>query len=277
VTPGHGGSALSSNPGSEEMSRGYQEYLVPAMFAPLADRVAEMVEAGPGDRVLDVACGTGALSRALAHRVGRSGRVVALDHTAAMLEVAASQPAPGGVEIEFVQGSAEQLPFADGEFSLVTCQQGLQFIPDRVTALAEFRRVLGPAGRAGIACWSDLAASAGFSALAEGLAEQIGPEAGRMMAAPFALSDPAELRSLLEQAGFSAVVVEIERIAASFADAGNFVQRALAAGPIMTIFRSASASQRQGVVDHVAAVLGPLRDDDTVTFEMPSLVAVARC
>lgn len=277
MTPGHGGSALSPDAGSEEMSRGYQEYLVPAMFAPLAERVAEMVEAGPGDRVLDVACGTGALSRALAQRVGRSGRVVGLDHTAAMLEVAAGQPAPGGAEIEFVQGSAEQLPFADGEFSLVTCQQGLQFVPDRVPALAEFRRVLGPAGRAGIACWSDLAASAGFSALAEGLAEQIGPEAGRMMAASFALSDPAELRSLLEQAGFSAVVVEIERIAASFTDAGNFVQRALSAGPIMTIFRSASASQRQGVVDHVAGVLDPLRDGDTVTFEMPSLVAVARC
>jgi len=108
------------------------------------------------------------------------------------------------------------------------------------------------------------------------LTEQIGPEAGRLMATPFVLSDPAELRILLEQAGFSDVVVEIERIAASFADAGNFVQRALTAGPIMTSFRSATASQRQGVVDHVAAALDPLRDGDTVTFEMPSLVAVAR-
>lgn len=277
MSSGHGGSALSSDAGWEETSRGYQEYLVPAMFAPLAERVAEMVEAGPGDRALDVACGTGALSRVLARLVGRSGRVVGLDRTPAMLEVAGVQPAADGAEIEFVQGSAEQLPFADGEFSLVTCQQGLQFVPDRVSALAEFRRVLGPAGRAGIACWSDLAASAGFDALAEGLAEQIGPEAGRMMAAPFALSDPAELRSLLEQAGFSGVVVEIERIAASFADAGNFVQRALTAGPIMTTFRSATESQRQGVIDHVAAVLDPLRDGDTVTFEMPSLVAVARC
>jgi ubiquinone/menaquinone biosynthesis C-methylase UbiE len=276
VSSGHGGSALGSDAGSEGKSLGYQQYLVPAMFAPLAERVVEMVEAGPGDRVLDVACGTGALSRVLARRVGGSGRVVGLDPNPAMLEVAGAQPPPGGAEIEFVQGSAEQLPFSDGEFSLVTCQQGLQFVSDRVPALAEFRRVLGPAGRAGIACWSDLAASAGFRALAEGLAEQIGPEAGRMMAAPFVLSDPAELRILLEQAGFSGIVVEIERIAASFADAGNFVQRALTTGPIMTTFLSATASQRQGVIDHVAAVLDPLRDGDTVTFEMPSLVAVAR-
>jgi ubiquinone/menaquinone biosynthesis methyltransferase len=230
----------------------------------------------PGGAALDVACGTGALSRVLARLAGRSGRVVGLDRNPAMLEVAGTQPAPGGAEIEFVQGSAERLPFADGEFSIVTCQQGLQFVPDRVPALAEFRRVLGPAGRAGIACWSDLSASAGFRALAEGLAEQIGPEAGRTMAAPFVLSDPAELRILLEQAGFSDIVVEIERIAASFADAGNFVQRALAAGPIMTTYRSATASQRQGVIDHVAAVLDPLRNGDTITFEMPSLVAVAR-
>lgn len=260
----------------EETATGYQEYLVPAMFAPLAERVAEMVEAGPGDRALDVACGTGALSRALAVRVGASGRVVGLDLTPAMLAAARAHAPVAGPAIEYVQGRADQLPFSEGEFSLVTCQQGLQFMPDRGAALAEFRRVLGPGGRAAVACWGDLSGSAGFHALAEGLATHIGGEAGRMMEAPFVLSDPAELRALLEQAGFADVVVEIERVAARFQDADHFAQRTLLGGPAGAAFAAATADQRQGVIDHVARMLAPLRDGSTVTFEMPSLVAVAR-
>ncbi len=260
----------------EEMATGYQEYMVPAMFAPLAERVAEMVEAAPGDRALDVACGTGALSRVLAARVGASGRVVGLDLTPGMLAVARAQPRVPGAPIEFVQGDADQLPFSAGEFSLVTCQQGLQFVPDRAAVLAEFRRVLGPGGRAAVACWSDLSSSAGFRFLAEGMATHLGGDAGRMMEAPFALSDPGELRALLEHAGFADIVVEIERVAARFEDADHFAQRALLGGPAGAVFAAATAGQRQGVIDHVASVLGPLRDGSTVTFEMPSLVAVAR-
>jgi ubiquinone/menaquinone biosynthesis C-methylase UbiE len=260
----------------EEMATGYQEYLVPAMFAPLAERVVEMVEAAPGDRALDVACGTGALSRALAERVGASGRVVGLDLTPGMLAVARHHPPVSGPAIEFVEGSGDQLPFSDGEFSLVTCQQGLQFMPDRAAALAEFRRVLGPGGRAAVACWSDLASSAGFRVLAEGMATHLGGDAGRMMEAPFALSDPGELRALLEQSGFADVVVEIERVAARFQDADHFAQRTLLGGPAGAVFAAATADQRQGVIDHVARMLAPLRDGSTVTFEMPSLVGVAR-
>src|SRR5262249_60858257 len=100
--------------------------MVPAAFAPLAERVAELVEAGPGERALDVACGTGALSRALADRIGRSGRVVGIDWAPRMLAVAREVPAGDGAAIEFVEGSADQLPFGDGEFTIVTCQQGLQ-------------------------------------------------------------------------------------------------------------------------------------------------------
>ena len=101
---------------SADAPRNYEQYLGPAMFEPLALATAEAVEAGPGDRALDVACGTGILTRVLAGRVGAGGRVIGLDLGEGMLATARSHSrrcAP----IEYVQGSAQELPFADGEFT----------------------------------------------------------------------------------------------------------------------------------------------------------------
>ena len=255
----------------------YQEYMVPAMFAPLAERVAELVEAGPGDRALDVACGTGALSRALAGRLGRNGRVVGFDRSAAMLAVARNEPAGDGAAIEFVQGSADLLPFGDGEFSIVTCQQALQFFPDRAAVLAELRRVVAPGGRVAVACWCDLGSSLGFDHIGRALDRHLGTEAGDMIRYPFVvISDPAELRGLFEASGFDDVVIEIERVAARFPEPNRFAERVIAAGPISAAFAAASERQRRAVIDEVAAALEPVRDGDWVTFEMPALVAVAR-
>lgn len=255
----------------------YQEYLVPAAFTPLAERVSELVEARPGDRALDVACGTGALSRALAVRVGSGGRVVGIDHAPRMLAVAREQPAVDGAMIEFVEGSADQLPFDDGEFSIVTCQQGLQFFPDRAAALAEFRRVVAPGGRVAVACWCDLESSFGFDRISRALDRHLGSEAGDTMRFPFlAISDPAELRGLFEAAGFDDIVIEIERVAASFAEPERFAERIIAAGPVSTAFAAATEQQRRAVIGDVTAALEPVSDGDWVTFEMPALVAVAR-
>jgi len=256
--------------------RAYQEYMVPAAFAPLAERVAELVEVGPGDRALDVACGTGALSRVLADRIGRNGRVVGIDWAPRMLAVAREVPAGDGAAIEFVEGSADQLPFGDGEFTIVTCQQGLQFFPDRAAALAEFRRAVAPGGRVAVACWSDLGSSLGFDQIGRALDRHLGTEVGDMMRSPFVISDPAELRGLFEASGFDDVVIEIERVAARFAEPGRFAERLIAAGPVAGAFAAATEHQRRAVIGEVTAALAPAVDGDWVTFEMPALVAVAR-
>jgi SAM-dependent methyltransferase len=254
----------------------YQEFLVPAMFAPLAGHLAMVVEAAAGDRALDVACGTGALTRELARRLAPGGRVVGFDLAQPMLDMARSQPLDGAATIEFVQGSAEQLPFADGDFSIVTCQQGLQFFPDRAGALSEFRRVLEPGGRLAVACWCDLESSVGMHATALALDRHFGTEVGDMVRNPFILNDPVELRGLLEAAGFDDLVIEIERVAARFREPERFAERFIHANPPAAIFAAGSAEQRRAVASDVAAALEPVRDGDTVTFEMPTLVAVAR-
>ena len=121
----------------------YEKHLVPAIFAYWPPALLSLVSPKPGERVLDIACGTGTVARLAAERVGPKGRVVGLDISAGMLTVARSIPSPAG-QIEWKEADAQLTPFPDGSFDVVTCQLGLQFIPDRAKALREMRRVLIP-------------------------------------------------------------------------------------------------------------------------------------
>lgn len=267
-------SAMDWSAAATDMPRHYDEYLVPAMFVPLARVVADAVEAAPGDRVLDVGCGSGVLSRELAGRVAPDGSVVGSDLGEGMLAVARSYASV--IPISYVQASAEQLPFADGQFSVVTCQQALQFFPDRLAALTEFRRVLAAGGRVAVACWCSIEGTAGMRAIAAALDRHFGPQVGDMMRAPFVIEDPAELRMLLESAGFSDIVVEIERIEARYPTPEQFAPRMIASSPIAPVFAAATDEQRAVITAEVAAALAPYVDDGVAVFEAPSLIAVAR-
>src|SRR5262249_16959773 len=123
------------------------------------DRTASVHDhVGPGDDVLDVACGTGVLARSAKSRVGPRGMVYGLDLNAGMLSVAAhSEP-----DISWVPGRAEALPMGDGTFDRVLCQFGLMFFADRGIAIREMARVLRPGGRVCVATWAGVAQSPGY-------------------------------------------------------------------------------------------------------------------
>lgn len=129
----------------------YDSHLAAAMFVPMAEALVDAVAVRPGEAVLDVACGPGTVAGLAAARVGLRGGVTGCDVSIDMLAVARAKPAqPDAASIDYVEAPAARLPFAGGSFDAVTCQQGLQFFPDRVAALAEMRRVLKPGGRLGI-------------------------------------------------------------------------------------------------------------------------------
>jgi len=112
-------------------------YLVPSIFASSGEDPVEMAALRPGERVLDIACGTGIVARIAARKLGGSGSVLGLDLSGPMLETARAAAAAKGMAVEWREGSAVKLPLADAAFDVVFCQQGLQFFPDRVTALRE--------------------------------------------------------------------------------------------------------------------------------------------
>lgn len=183
----------------------YERYLVPALFLPWGKELLRRAKPLPGERVLDLACGTGAVARQASPLVGTTGFVVGLDLSDAMLKVARSTAAPGGSPIVWQQGSAVALPFADASFDLVLCQQGLQFFPDRPAAVRQMHRVLTPSGRVVLSVSRGLEHQPIYVALNAAIERHLGVAA---MAAPFSLGDAEELRALLVGAGFLETVIE---------------------------------------------------------------------
>ena len=123
----------------------YERYFVPAIGLPLAAELVEAARLAPGERVLDVACGTGVVARLAAEQVGAAGQVTALDVNPGMLAVARSVPSP--IAIEWREGAAEDMQLPDAAYDVALCQMGLQFFADRGAALAELNRVLAAGGR----------------------------------------------------------------------------------------------------------------------------------
>ena len=173
-------------------ARVYEEFFVPALFQQWARRVTAAAEIAPGQRVLDVASGTGVLARTVRELVGSEGSVVVLDMNEAMLDVA-RRATP---EVEWRTGKAEALPFPAGDFDAVVSQFGLMFFDDRAAALGEMRRVLRASGRVAVAVWAFIEESPGYAALAVLLADLLGEEAAESLRAPFAMGDPAAIAAL---------------------------------------------------------------------------------
>jgi ubiquinone/menaquinone biosynthesis C-methylase UbiE len=180
----------------------YERYFVPAIGAPLAGDLVDVASLRPGERVLDVACGTGVVTRLAADRVGQEGYVAGVDINAGMLAVA-RENAPAAASIEWHEGSAEDLPLADQTFDVVLCQMGVQFFPDKPKALQEMRRVLAPGGSVLINVPGPTPQL--FAVLEDALASHLGPDAAGFVRAVFSLHDAGELRDLVSGVGFAEV------------------------------------------------------------------------
>jgi ubiquinone/menaquinone biosynthesis C-methylase UbiE len=131
----------------------YERYAVPYFLGPWAPRLVELAAFQQGERVLDLACGTGVVARLAAPHVGVTGHVTGLDLNAGMLAVARALPPPSGASITWIEGSAMALDLADASLDVIVCQQGFQFFPDQPAALREMHRVLVPGGRVLLSVW----------------------------------------------------------------------------------------------------------------------------
>lgn len=198
----------------------YEALFVPALFGQWAPMVADAAKIKRGDRVLDIACGTGVLARESVTRTGRSDRVAALDPNAGMLAVA-RRLAP---DIDWREGTAEALPFPDCSFNAVVCQFGLMFFTDRELAIREMRRVMVPGGTCAVAVWDAIENAPVFAALVDLLDRVVGRRAGDALRAPFALGDKQSLAALFHRAGASSVDITSHLGRARFPSMREFVE-----------------------------------------------------
>jgi len=198
----------------------YEQLMVPALFVSWAERVLDKAGVKPGDRILDVACGTGIVARNAIKRTGSNGKsVTGLDPNPGMLAVAESN-APGPV---WKEGVAEELPFEDESFDVVVSQFGLMFFQDKTTALREMYRVLSPGGRLVIAVFDSLDNNPGYNAMTEVFERVAGEEVAQALRGPFSLGDITELKSLCTESGLTSAKVTTHNGKASFPDARTMV------------------------------------------------------
>jgi ubiquinone/menaquinone biosynthesis C-methylase UbiE len=212
----------------------YERYLVPAITSLWATDLVERAAPQPDERVLDLACGTGIVARLAATRLG-AGRIVGMDINAGMLAVARSLSTAAASLIEWQEGSALDLPFADEAFDLIFCQLGLQFFPDRPAALGEMRRVLAPRGRIALSVFTAIERTPATHALADALDRNVGAGASQTKRSEHVLSDARELRDLVTGAGFRNVVIETVTQIIRFTSASEYVRLQLSATPLSAL------------------------------------------
>ena len=249
----------------------YESLFVPAEFQEWTPRVVAAARIGPGQKVLDVACGTGVLTREVARRVGEFG----------IRGRCRCEPGHAGrgrthvAEIEWRHATAEALPYDDNYFDAVVCQFGLMFF-NQQAALREMMRVLAPGGHLSAAVWDTLEHTPAYAALVALLDRHAGARAANALRAPFVLGDRNELAALFARADMPDVDIVTHHGTARFPSLRTMVE-AEVRGWLPSAGVMLSASQLDEILDDAEKVLGVyVNADGSVTFDSPAHIVTAR-
>ena len=249
----------------------YDQFVFPLMRPFVAELVARVV--ARGDCTLDVACGTGFVTRAAAHVVGPNGSVTGLDINPGMIATAKTHTLPPGVPAEWRVGSAMELPFPDGWFDTVVCQQGVQFFPSPSAGLAEMRRVLRVGGSLGVTVWAPIEESPYLSAQMTMLRDGCGM---KQAAIGGAFPTIGELQRWASEAGWLNSKVETLRPTVEFPSLDKYIVNHLRAlpwsAPFFALDAHAQAAAVTSMADSLRAFMHP---DGSASIPTSSLLLTA--
>ena len=242
----------------------YEQFFLPALFQQWAAPVVAAAKIDAGQRVLDVACGTGVVARLAAEQVGAAGQVVGLDVNTGMLAVARQTAA----QIEWREGQAEALPFADDSFDAVVSQFGLMFFMDRILAIQEMMRVLRPGGTLAVAVWDSLDNTPGYAAVVVLLQRLFGEEAADGLRMPYVLGETAVLHQLFSQAGYPQIALDTYLGKARFPSIESWMYTDIKGWTLADMIDDAQFAE---LLTEAAVELRPfLNADGTISFTAPA-------
>jgi SAM-dependent methyltransferase len=263
--------------GSADAMGAYRDTLLEPVFRPWAQLLLNATQPRPGERLLDVATGPGTVAQAAAAALGPLGQVTACDISPAMLAIARTVPQqPDAAPIEYIESPAAPLASATSSQDVVTCQQGLQFVPDRAAAIAEMSRVLRPGGRVALAVWAAIEECPSMAALEHAIRDQLGDEpADRYRSGPWGLPDGASLALLLSSGGLTQVQVKKHELLAVFPGGASQLGASLAASAVAGDVASLSAEGRAALNQRIAHHLKSLTVGGAVEAVLHSNIATA--
>ena len=250
----------------------FERLLVPAIFGPWSRALVDLTRPATGERVIDIACGTGVAARYAMGLVGAQGAVAALDIDAGMIAHAGTLEDAAG--IDWHTASVMDLPFADDAFDVALCNQGLQFFPDHSAALREIRRVLRAGARLATNTYCAVETCPAHYAVTQAL-EARGVDTAPIRR-PYSLAEADELRSLAAGAGFHDVTIERRVMESRFPSAPDFVASLAGGGPAARLaLEQLDADGLESLKREVADTLAEGPDADGLVIETTSHMMLA--
>lgn len=257
----------------------YEKRVVTYTTGPFTAILLEHANPQPGERVVDIACGTGVVARQAAPRVGRTGDIIGVDINPAMLAVARSLPVQEGASIDWREGSALELPLPDEAFDLVLCQAGLQFVPDRLKALQEMHRILRPGGRVALSVWRSPEHNPVSQLIWGTIARYLNTNI-TVLTPAMSLGDAEELSRLLTSAGFADVNIVARSYTVREPRTPQLIASMLpAVAAIVPTFAAMEAEERAALAQAVETEIEPelqkYVDGDEQRYPMSTHIALA--
>jgi ubiquinone/menaquinone biosynthesis C-methylase UbiE len=251
----------------------YERFFVPAIGAPLATDLIDLAALRPGERVLDIACGTGVVARLASQQVGATGTVAGLDVNPGMLAVARSTTPPD-MPIEWHEASAEAMPIPDASFDVVLCQMGIQFISDKRAALREMWRVLVRGGRLILNVPGPTPRL--FTIMGQALARHVGAEAAAFVNKVFSLHDATEIQDLIIGARFHDVSVQSDTKALPLPEPEKFLWQYVHSTPLAGAVAQVDDERRASLERNVVVEWQEFVKNGVLVLQVRILIATAR-
>ncbi len=251
----------------------YEAFFVPTIATPFSVDLLSAAALKPGEAVLDVACGTGLVTRLAAAAVGDAGSVTGIDVAPDMIETAAATDQLEGAPIEWRHADATSLPFQDHSFDVVLCQMGLMFIEDKSAAVAEMLRVLAPGGRAVINAPGRIQPL--FENLERAIVDHIKPELGGFVRVVFSMCDPAALGDLLTRAGFVDIETSEYLARLDLPAPAEFLWQYVNATPMAPLTHQAPEAAKAAMEAQLIESCASLVVDGRIPLAQPAVLATA--
>jgi ubiquinone/menaquinone biosynthesis C-methylase UbiE len=251
----------------------YDTHIVDIFLRDYSRRLVDVAAIKPGDRVLDVGCGTGVLTRLVANKIGSAGQVVGFDLNAGMLARARAS-GETATAIEWRLGNATEMPFADATFDCVICQHGLQFIPNKAAAVSEMHRVLADRGRIVISVWRAIEHCPWQAAIADAVERNIGSEQAAQIRSAFSFGDADQLQQIIVAAGFRGVEIRIERETILHASMAEYVPGYISATPVAAAVAGLDKEAQAKFTTDVRDALAAYRVGDGLAAPIEAHVAI---